>query len=54
MADLEKRTIQERLIIAKTLIDGVLAHWSVLRTVVVLPKDGCIKAFADSFGKENR
>lgn len=35
-------------------IDRILAHWSVLRTVVVLPKDGCIKAFADSFGKENR
>lgn len=35
-------------------IGRILAHWSVLRTVVMLPKDGCIKAFVDSFGKESR
>ena len=28
-------------------INRILAHWSVLRTVIVLPKDGCIKAFAE-------
>lgn len=35
-------------------ISGIIEKPTVLKTVVVLPKDGCIKAFADEFGKENR
>jgi putative lipase involved disintegration of autophagic bodies len=35
-------------------ISGIIEKPTVLKTVVVLPKDGCIKAFADKFGKENR
>lgn len=35
-------------------IDRILAHWSVLRTVIVLPKDGCIKAFAESWKGEEK
>lgn len=35
-------------------ISEIIEKPTVLKTVVVLPKDGCIKAFADEFGKENR
>lgn len=35
-------------------ISGIIEKPTVLKTVVVLPKDGCIKAFADEFGKENK
>lgn len=35
-------------------ISAILEKPTVLKTIVVLPKDGCIKAFADEFGKENR
>jgi len=35
-------------------ISEIVEKPTVLKTVVVLPKDGCIKAFADEFGKENR
>jgi len=35
-------------------ISEIVEKPTVLKTVVVLPKDGCIKAFADKFGKENR
>lgn len=35
-------------------INEIVAKPTVLKTIVVLPKDGCINAFADSFGKENR
>ena len=35
-------------------INAIVEKPTVLKTIVVLPKDGCIKAFADEFGKENR
>lgn len=35
-------------------ISGIIEKPTVLKTVVVLPKDGCIKAFADKLGKESR
>ena len=34
-------------------INAIVEKPTVLKTVVVLPKDGCIKVFADKFGKEN-
>ena len=35
-------------------INAIIEHPTILKTIVILPKDGCIKAFADEFGKENR
>lgn len=35
-------------------ISEIVEKPTVLKTIIVLPKDGCIKAFADEFGKENR
>ena len=35
-------------------INAIVEKPTVLKTVVVLPKDGCIKAFADEFGKEKK
>lgn len=35
-------------------ISEIIEKPTVLKTIIVLPKDGCIKAFADEFGKENR
>ena len=34
-------------------ITAIIGKPTALKTIVVLPKDGCIKAFADRFGKEN-
>lgn len=35
-------------------INAIVEKPTVLKTVVVLPKDGCIKAFADMFGEAER
>lgn len=35
-------------------LEALINRHTVLKTLVILPKDGCIKAFADEFGKENR
>ena len=35
-------------------ISAILEKPTVLKTIIVLPKDGCIKAFLDEFGKESR
>lgn len=35
-------------------INAIVEKSTVLKTIVVLPKDGCIKAFADEFGRETR
>lgn len=35
-------------------INAIVEHPTVLKTIIVLPKDGCIKTFVDEFGKENR
>lgn len=35
-------------------IENIINRHTVLKTTVVLPKDGCIKAWADEMTKENR